>query len=101
MMAQARLAITELVWIESIQCDRAPRLIERIKIETRWILLTASHEIAAPDADRAKSFIASWRAVRNASLPADEIARRFYEIAADHAATLAALIIARRNKKGG
>jgi hypothetical protein len=101
MMAQARLAITEIVWIESIQFDRAPRLIERIKIETRWILLTAAHEIAAPDAARTESFIAHWRAIRNARLPADEIARRFYDIAAEQAATFAALIIARRNKKVG
>jgi hypothetical protein len=82
-----------------MQIDRAPRLIERIKIETRWLLLTASHEIAVPNAETKAQLVASWRAIRNARLPADEIARHFYDIAADQAATLASLIIARRNRK--
>lgn len=78
--------------------SRAPRLIERIKIETRWILLTTSLIDTANNPAARESLIATWRAIRNASLPIDD--RKFYAIAAEHAATFAGAILARRNKNG-
>jgi hypothetical protein len=101
MIEQARLALNDFAWMQSIQIDRAPRLIERIKIEARWILLTTSPHASAPDATTRRAFLAQWPNIRNARLPADEIARHFYDIAADQAAALASLIVARRNKNGG
>lgn len=78
--------------------SRAPRLIERIKIETRWILLTTSVIDTATNPTARESLIAAWRAIRNLSLPIDD--REFYAIAAEHAATFAGAILARRKKNG-
>lgn len=100
MMARARLSISARAGTKSSQVDRAPRLIERIKIETRWILLTAAQNMTDCDTATRRRFTAHWFAIRNARLPADEVARNFYDIAADQAATFASLIIARRNKEG-
>lgn len=84
---------------QSIQSiNRAPRLIERIKIETRWILLTTSVTDTATNPASRESLVATWRAIRNVSLPIDD--REFYAIAAEHAATFAGAILARRKKNG-
>jgi len=100
MHAEARRSIMQIACAQSLQ-SRAERLAARVKIETRWILLTTATNVNADDADARRAFIAQWPAIRNGRLPADDIARHFYDIAADQAATFAALIIARRNKKGG
>jgi hypothetical protein len=90
----------EIAWMQTMQIERAPRLVDRIKIEARW-LLTTSPNVNAADATSRRAFLERWPAIRNRRVPADEIARHFYDIAADQGATLASLIIARRNKKVG
>jgi hypothetical protein len=77
--------------------DRAPYLAKRIKIETRWLLLTKQHNLTVITQREKTSFIARWPSIRK---PGENIDRHFYEIAADHAATFAALIVARRQVQG-
>lgn len=98
MMAEARRSIMQIAWAQSVQ-SRAAQLAARVKIETRWILLTNAADAGLAAAQDRRAFIAQWPAIRNGHLPADEVARHFYDIAADQAASFAALIIARRNKK--
>jgi hypothetical protein len=102
MSERARAAIMKRDCMDKIHSiDRAPRLVERIKIETKWLLLTTPDAAPAIEGGARRNFIEHWPAIRNARLPADEVGRRFYDIAAERAATLAALIIWRRNKKWG
>lgn len=100
MQESARLAIMRHQIAAQIAAERAPRLIERIKIETRWLLLTTSVDDAIDHDSARQSLVASWHTIRNAGAPADDIARHFYDIAAEQAATFARLIIARRKKRG-
>jgi hypothetical protein len=87
----------QIAWMQSMQFDRAPRLVDRIKLEVRW-LLTTSPNVSEGDAATRRAFVAGWPVIRNRRVPADEIARHFYDIAADQGAALASLIIARRNR---
>jgi len=80
-----------------VRVDRGPHLAGRIKIETRWLLLTNQYNLTAITPREKTSFIARWPSIRR---PGEDIARHLYEIAADQAATFAALIVARRQVQG-
>jgi hypothetical protein len=99
MMSEVRRSIMYIAWTQTVQ-SRAAMLAARVKIETRWLLLTTAGEVSGAAAGARRDFVAQWPAIRNGRLPADEIGQHFYDIAADQAATFAALIIARRNNKG-
>lgn len=95
-----RAGITRSEIEAAIATERAPHLIERIKIETRWLLICPS---ASPItyAQARRNLVAQWPRIRHRRMPAADIAHRFYDIAAEHAGALAQLITARRERQTG
>lgn len=85
--------------MQTVAAQRAPRLVERIKIETRWLL--HSNEPVAEEGDDARGhFVSMWPLIRQRRIPAHDIATHFYDIAADQGALLAGLILKRRARYG-
>lgn len=88
--------------IEADNAARAARLLEAIKIETRWLLLSAR---ARPfginedgfDQDRA-NLVSLWPDFRHRRVPAAYL-RSFYDLVADQASLLAHLIEIRRQRQ--
>jgi hypothetical protein len=99
---QIRLAIMNYQ-SPAIDLDmRATRMIEAVKAETRWQLLTAPRRSFALDEqhytkDRA-ALVAAWPRIRHRRMP-DEDRRAFYQRVADHASILAHVIEVRRQRQ--
>jgi hypothetical protein len=100
--AQERVAIMSYQTPPIDVDTRAQRLVEAIKAETRWLLLTAPQRSFAIDAshytnDRA-AFVLAWPRFRNQSVPRDEL-RGFWDLVADQASILTGLIELRQQKQ--
>lgn len=99
-MTQAQIASINRHCMELIPTiDRAAMLVARIKIEARWLLISAPDSCVAdsPGLDR-REFVTRWPTIRNCQ-PGDSLARHFYEIAVDRGTALARLIAARRERE--
>lgn len=81
--------------------ERAARLVEAIKTETRWLLLTTPPRGFEIDeehyhADRAQ-FVETWPAIRHRRVPGAYLSS-FHDLVADQASSLAHLIEIRRQR---
>jgi hypothetical protein len=85
----------------TVMAQRAARLLDRIKIETRWLLASAPVRRAdRPTYEEARAkLIASWPAIRHRRVERHLLASFYYDVAADGAALLAHLIEVRRARR--
>ena len=94
------MTLAEMNALHRPRPGRAERLVEAIKLETRWLLISAptasDHEISEDFAtlDR-RQFVSAWPAIRNRRLPAADL-EQFYTLVADRASAFAHLIEIRR-----
>jgi len=83
--------------------ERRQKLCARIKLEARWLLLTARPDKPAPCADEYiadehRAFLRCWPDIRHARVPSHYLIS-FGDLVADQGSTLAHLIELRRTRE--